>query len=202
MPTFTTIALTGGPCAGKTTVLDVLRVTYGDSLVVMPEIATMLLENGFPRPGIEVPPSDEWFRSFQRAVLPTQKSMEEQYRSIAQAKQANLVVFDRGLIDGAAYMPEGEDAYLKMFNITKAEAYARYDSVIHLSSVATVSADLWNSLKETNSIRYETVDEACERDQRLRDIWRDHPGWHQVAADQGIDHVIAETLNLIEKSLT
>jgi predicted ATPase len=192
------LMLTGGPCAGKTTVLEAVRQTYGDHILLMPEVPTILMSNGYPRPGIDIAMSDDWFRSFQSVVLPFQLHMENQYVIMAQEKKIDTVLFDRGLIDGAAYMPGGEEVYLKTFDLSKEEAYKRYDMIIHLESVAACQPDLWESLKETNLTRYETLEQAQERDRVLQSVWGGHPHWHLVPGSEGIDHVVGKTLELIK----
>jgi dephospho-CoA kinase len=42
------IVLTGGPCAGKTSCLRAIRAEFGEQVVTVPEVATLLLNNGFP----------------------------------------------------------------------------------------------------------------------------------------------------------
>ena len=44
------VAVTGGPAAGKTAILDVLRRHLDRRVVVLPESATTLFSGGFPRP--------------------------------------------------------------------------------------------------------------------------------------------------------
>jgi len=200
----TTIVLTGGPCAGKTTVLSALTENYGDHVLIMPEVPTLLMANGFPRPGLEVPADDIWFSAFQNAVLPVQKNMEDLYVIMAQAKNAELLIFDRGMLDGAAYMPGGEAAFLATFNLAKDKIYARYDAVINLTSVAVSRPELWQPLKQTNAARfdYETLEVAQERDRRTREAWSGHPNWHLVPGNNGIEAVIAEVHNLVKPFLT
>ncbi|EKE25576.1 MAG: hypothetical protein ACD_5C00113G0003, partial [uncultured bacterium] len=40
------VVLTGGPCSGKSTVLRALQDEFGEQLVVVREVATVLLEGG------------------------------------------------------------------------------------------------------------------------------------------------------------
>lgn len=42
------IALTGGPCAGKTTILKRLNQDLGQQILTVPETASILLMGGFP----------------------------------------------------------------------------------------------------------------------------------------------------------
>lgn len=196
------IVLTGGPCAGKTTVLEAIRASFGSRVLIMPEVPTILMANGYPRPGIDIANSDAWFSSFQEVVLPFQRNMEDQYLIMAKEKGINLVLFDRGLIDGAAYMPGGKQAYLKKFNLSEAEVFKRYDQIIHLESVAVCQPELWESLKDTNPNRYEqTLELAQERDHKLKDVWRKHPNWHQIDGQAGIEGVVHSVLALIKPHL-
>lgn len=197
-----TLVLTGGPCAGKTTVLSALLETYGDRVLIMPEVPTLLMANGFPRPGLDIPGDDTWFAAFQNAVLPVQKNMEDLYVNMARSKNAELIIFDRGMLDGAAYMPGGEEAYLTTFNLKKEDVYARYDMVVHLTSVANSRPELWEPLKQTNPTRYETLEEAQERDHRLQEVWLGHSNWHLVSGNNGIEAVIADVHNLVKPLLT
>lgn len=41
------IVITGGPCAGKTSVLDFLGRAHSDQFVIISEAATILLKGGF-----------------------------------------------------------------------------------------------------------------------------------------------------------
>lgn len=196
-----TIAITGGPCAGKTTVMDALRETYGDRLLFMPEVPTILFTGGFPRPGIDVAYSDKWFWDFQEAVISTQRSMEAQYRIMADERKVDALIFDRGLIEGAAYVPGGEQGYYDRFKISVPETYSRYGLIIHLQSVATCRPELWDSLKDVGALRYETLEEAQERDRRIKKVWGDHPNWYEISGKDGVVQVVEQTMGLVEKYL-
>ena len=196
-----TVAITGGPCAGKTTVLDALRDTYGAKILFMPEVPTILFTGGFPRPGIDVAYSDDWFWSFQEAVIAVQRTMEGQYLTMAKERGIKVVVFDRGLIDGGAYVPGGHEGYFGRFNLTQEEAYSRYDLVIQLQSVATCRPELWETLKEVGALRYETLEEAQERDRRLGEVWGGHPNWCLLSGADGLEPVVGEAVRLVGEYL-
>ena len=65
------IVLTGGPGAGKTAVLELVRQQFCAHVQVLPEAAGIVFGGGFPRTG-----SLEWRRSAQRAIFFVQRELE------------------------------------------------------------------------------------------------------------------------------
>ena len=58
------IVLTGGPGAGKTAVLELVRQEFCAHVQILPEAAGIVFGGGFPRTG-----SLEWRRGAQRAIF-------------------------------------------------------------------------------------------------------------------------------------
>ena len=153
------IVLTGGPGAGKTAVLEMLRASLCRHVSVLPESAAMIFNDGFPRdpiPGVR--------RAAQRAIYHVQVELE----SAMDARGASIMLCDRGVVDGAAYWP-GPDDYWTAVGTTRAAALRRYDAVIHLS-VPSATNGYGNT-----SIRIETAAEASLIDERILAAWADHP---------------------------
>jgi predicted ATPase len=132
--TLTRIAVTGGPCAGKTTVMEAVRNQYGSRVLVMPEVASILLGNGFPRAGTEIKMCERYADSLQASILPVQINMEKEYLEMGHASIANLVLFDRGVMDGASYLGKTVPYFLERFGLTQDEVFGRYDAIIHMES--------------------------------------------------------------------
>ncbi|MBW3538370.1 AAA family ATPase [Candidatus Parcubacteria bacterium] len=197
----TKVVLTGGPCAGKTSVTEAVSKEYGQRVVIMPEVPSMLLNGGFPRPERDLPYSQTWLHAFQDSILPVQRNMEDLHEEMARQRGADLVLCDRGLIEGAAYVPGGLAFFAERFGINPAAAYARYDLVIHLESVATARPELWDGLKAGNPARYETLEQAQQREYALRDIWSQHPNWVFVPGGRGIKAVVVRVLELLSPYL-
>jgi predicted ATPase len=103
------IVLTGGPCAGKTTVVEALRKEFAAQILVVPEVATMLLSSGFPVPGKDLQWSLEWQVAFESAVLPIQIQLERAYELKAAENGTPVLVCDRGRLDVAANIPGGSE---------------------------------------------------------------------------------------------
>jgi predicted ATPase len=90
------VVLTGGPGAGKTAVLELIRQYFCSHVKVLPEAAGIVFGGGFPRG-----PSDTARRAAQRAIFYVQHELEE----AADAESAAIVLCDRGTVDGCAYWP-------------------------------------------------------------------------------------------------
>lgn len=95
------IVLTGGPCAGKTTMTQIFSQVFNSQAVVLPEVASMLFGGGFPR-WQEKTAAD----SAQRAIYHVQCEMEAAYQSHF---PDHHLILDRGTLDGAAYWSTGTE---------------------------------------------------------------------------------------------
>lgn len=194
------IVLTGGPKAGKTTILDVLRQEYGSRIVIVPEAATGLMANLFPQPGKHCVWTPDWRDSFQRAVLPLQKEMETSWRSVAAANDAEIIVFDRGVLDCAAYLDGGLEELKNLFGIDPVETYSQYDAVIHLETIAVAHPELFDN--SDNPQRYEdSPEKAITCDKSLQDVWRAHPHWNFIPSGDTIDFKISAVFEIINSHI-
>jgi predicted ATPase len=154
------IVLTGGPGAGKTAVLELVRQEFCAHVQVLPEAAGIVFGGGFPRTG-----SPDRLRGAQRAIFFVQRELE----SIGEADNAALVLCDRGTVDGAAYWP-GPDSFWDAVGTTHEREMSRYDAVIHLR---TPTVD--GGYNHGNPLRTESAAAAAEIDERLLHIWAPHP---------------------------
>ena len=154
------IVLTGGPGAGKTAVLELIRQYFCSHVIVLPESAGVVFAGGFPRGE-----SRELRRAAQRAIFYVQRELE----AAADASNPAVVLCDRGTADGAAYWP-GPDELWTAVATTQAEQLARYHAVIHLR---TPAAD--GGYNHQNPLRTESAAEAAAIDARILASWADHP---------------------------
>ena len=154
------IVLTGGPGAGKTGVLELVRQSLCDHVVILPEAAGILFGGGFPR-------SDELGvrRAAQRAIFHVQCELE----SATHAKGGRVMLCDRGAVDGFAYWPGPSDFWLAV-RMTRQAALKRYDAVIHLRV-----PDAEHGYGHQNPLRTESALEAQRIDERILDAWAGHP---------------------------
>jgi len=190
------LVITGGPCAGKTTVLAALREEFGTQLVYVPEAATMLLDSGFPAPGRDLEWSLAWQEALQSAVLPLQRSLESAYTLVARQNKASLMVCDRGVLDGAAYIEGGLEEFCQRFRVEFGAELHRYSAVIHLESLAVIEPERYG--KTGNRNRFESMEEAQQLDARTRAAWAKHQRHILVGGKRGIEGKIAEVIGVVK----
>jgi predicted ATPase len=155
------IVLTGGPGAGKTAVLELVRQAFCQHMKVLPEAASILFGGGFPRGG---QPGEQ--RAAQRAIYYVQRELE---RSADEAGTPAIVLCDRGTLDGAAYWPGPGELFTEVGTSLDREL-ARYDSVLHLRPPSAASG-----YNHNNPVRVESAAEAARIDERILRVWERHP---------------------------
>lgn len=159
------IVLTGGPGAGKTAVLELMRKTLCEHVKVVPEAAGVVFGGGFPRgDALEVQ------RAAQRAIYFIQRELE----AATLATNAAIALCDRGTIDGFAYWP-GPDPLWSAVGTTHDAELARYDAVIHLRTPT-----LDGGYNRQNPLRLESAAEAAAIDARIAAAWAGHPRRFEV----------------------
>jgi predicted ATPase len=155
------IVITGGPGAGKTALLETVCRSFCEHVAVLPEAAGILYGGGFPRR-----PERVARRAAQRAIYHVQVELE---RIMIEERTAEVVLCDRGSVDGLAYWPdEPADLWRDLGSSLEAEL-ARYAAVIHLR---TPSPGAYN---HRNPLRTESAQEAAAIDERILTAWAAHP---------------------------
>ncbi|MBI4992163.1 MAG: ATP-binding protein [Candidatus Harrisonbacteria bacterium] len=190
------IVLTGGPCAGKTTVLKALQEEFARKAIFVPEVATILLANGFPVPGKDLPWSEEWQACLQGAILPLQRTIENAYLLMAKSKGVKVVVCDRGMLDGAAYTPGGVEEFCHNNNLIIDDEIARYDVIIHLESLAIVCPEKYG--QTNNETRFESLERAQQLERAIKEVWRDHLNQTIIDGKRGIEGKIAQVIGIVK----
>ncbi len=184
------IVLTGGPCAGKSTIAEVLSRAFEGDLVVVPESASTLFNGGFPRW-----PERDSKASLQRAIFGLQCELETVYR-VHYPDQ--LLILDRGTIDGAAYWPEGPEDFFKSLDTTLEKELARYDQVIYLESAGEEAYEIHG---KRNPNRSETWDEAKKLDELTRALWNKHKSVTFIENQRAFSEKISSVLRIVEQTL-
>lgn len=154
------VVLTGGPGAGKTAVLELIRQSFCEHVTVLPEAAGVVFGGGFPR-------EDDLAckRAAQRAIFYVQRELE----AAADSHNPAIVLCDRGTLDCLAYWPGPVEEFWSSVNSTVAEQLARYDAVIHLRTPAVE-----HGYNHQNPLRTESAAAAAEIDSRLLRAWESH----------------------------
>lgn len=156
-----TVVLTGGPGAGKTAVLELVRRSICRHVHVLPEAASIVFGGGFPR-------EDDLTcrRAAQRAIFCVQRELEV----TGGAHNAAIVLCDRGTIDGLAYWEGPVEDFWSAAGTDEDAELARYDRVIHLRT-----PDEGHGYNHANPVRIESAASAAEIDERILRAWSRHP---------------------------
>lgn len=179
------VCITGGPGAGKSAISDVIKREFHHGVLVLPETATMLYSGGFPRGE-----DNKELRVIQSAIYHVQSNAE----AIAKLRhqKANLIVCDRGTLDGAAYFPGGRNAFLKTVGSSLKKELARYDMLIHLETPgSSMGYDF------SNPMRTESNREAMELDEKTQSVWAGHPKRVLIKSRSSFIEKVVEVLDLI-----
>lgn len=193
------VVLTGGPCAGKSSVIEALAGSRSGEILVVPESATMLFENGFPAPGLQVSKM-EWRKHysslFQERAYELRLYLEKTFEEVALRSGAKMLVCDRGILDGAAYVAGGREEFCATCKIRERETLERYDAVIHLESLATGAPELYS--RQNNAFRRESLAEAAERELATRAAWADHPRYYMVSTTSTLEEKREVVLSILD----
>jgi predicted ATPase len=156
------IVLTGGPSAGKTTLLNLLEHQYGQQIAIAPEAASILFNGGFPRPQ-----TFEDVIHTQRSIYSLQEELELQ--ALDRFTYKTTLFCDRGSLDGFAYWPSSLNEFCLAMGTTLEKEMNRYTAVIHLQT-----AQQGHGYTNT-SVRLESHEQARELDEKIGKIWSVHP---------------------------
>src|SRR5438270_12218482 len=127
------IVLTGGPGAGKTVISRAIAARFPDRLVLVPESATQVYAR-WQRRRDQLAHHER--REVQRQIYTLQLRQEAELAAGQRPDQ--ILLLDRGTLDGACYWPDGADDYWAHMNTTREAELARYDAVIWLESCAAL----------------------------------------------------------------
>ena len=189
------LVLTGGPGAGKTAVLEVVRRTFHRGVAVLPEAASILFSGGFPRrrdiPG---------HRAVQRAIYHVQRELEcialdhpPDVNGVHGGRTRRPVILcDRGTLDGLAYWPGDEADFFRDLGTTLEAELARYHAVIHLQTPPPA-----DGYDHSNPIRTESPEEAAALDARILEVWSRHPNRFVVESTARFMDKVARVLALV-----
>jgi predicted ATPase len=182
------VVLTGGPGAGKTAVLEIVKKHFCEHVQILPEAASIVFGGGFPR-GSTLP-----FRcGAQRAIFHVQRELEA---TAIEARKAAVVLCDRGTVDGLAYWPLDEARWSSQLGTSPAEEMTRYAAVIHLRTPR-----LEQGYDHSNPLRVESAREAIEIDARIQKAWSMHSRRAFVESDGDFLRKVARAVALIREEV-
>lgn len=193
------IALTGGPCSGKTTSLKFIVDKFSSEFKVytVPECASMIFSSG-----VTIVPTNFCEDShvvFTKGICRMQMDLERFFEEQAQTETKDVIIIsDRGVLDNFAFCSEKvkrrvyeETGWDEQFT-----CFDRYDQVIHLVTAAQ-GAEKFYTL-ENNIARSETPEMAKQCDKRLHEEWMIHPKFILIDnSENGFQRKLDRVINAV-----
>ncbi|GET90727.1 hypothetical protein, unknown function [Leishmania tarentolae] len=189
------ICLTGGPCAGKSTMLSAIQAKIpqrtGFRVMCVPEAATLLVTGGMQWDGNLTVPQ-------QLVLLRTQLALEDQFYALAVASNVpTVIVSDRGTMDGRAFCTDAQfQEILRGVGSTIDVLRDRYDAVIHMVTAADGAEEFYNL---DNPARYEDLDGARTSDLRLQRMYVGHPMFRLLDNSTTFEEKIERGLQIVSQ---
>lgn len=176
------IVLTGGPSAGKTSIVEILYRSDVEQMAIVEEAASILYRGGFPRS-----PHVEAVRSQQCAIYAVQTALEEISEIISPHR---TLLCDRGSLDGLAYWPGTEESFFERVHSSMDREIERYDWVIHLDSASGLNY-------KTSRVRLEKSEDAAKINDLVKFAWRLHPQRLFIPGYEDFNDKISMVLNCL-----
>eukprot|EP00494_Astrolonche_serrata_P002029 UN02035 len=193
------VVLTGGPCAGKSTIISTLTSylnSKGFNVLHVQESATILKNSGITW-------SPELSHQFQVNCISLQQVREKIAcrwgRKIAKncAKKKTIILFDRAMCDGLAFV--SEECFKACINEVgiQGDLLDRYDAIFHLVTAADGAVKFYKN----TSYRHEEPKEAVRQDKVLRTAWGGHRNHfmftNEASFETKIENVISRLCKLL-----
>ena len=194
------IALTGGPCAGKTTTISRIEehlIDRGYHVLTLSECATETIRSGirpFGNNAVSV-------YDFENEILNLQLFKEKRFNDFVKIYPDGtkiIILCDRGSVDVRAYLgKENYEKILKQNNLKNEDLLKEYDLVIHM---ITVAADMENRYSNSNNkARFEDSEEAINVDNNIVEAWKDHPNFKVVPVCELLEDKIQLAIKEVDK---
>lgn len=196
------IVLTGGPCAGKTTALQLIEEEFtekGTMVFVVGESATEMINAGAKPFGSNAINCYD----FQKSILGYQLYKEKMYENLAKTLPDDtkcIIVCDRGALDNKAYIEKAEfDKILEELQISEVDLLTRYQLVLHLVTAAKGALEFYTLAN--NEARSESPEVARELDDTTLSCWLGHPNLQVIGNEQDFKSKMKMVLRSIHKEL-
>lgn len=183
------IAISGGPCSGKSTAIEYIKRYFEKKdipVFVLEESARILLENGADRSNM---------LEFENAVFNHQLEAEEKLDELIKEadvieQESIIAIYDRGVVDAYGYLNEADrNKLIKRTGIDLINAWCRYDAVMFLETAENY---------ETDAERTESEEEARRISDSILSVWMGHPHLRYIKAKEQIEDKFKSLKNEIK----
>jgi predicted ATPase len=183
------VVITGGPGAGKTALLELVKLNLADEVLVLPEAASILFGGGFWRKK-----EAEARKCAQRAIYHVQTELEKMATGLADGKK--LILCDRGTIDGLAYWPGKSSDFFRELDFNLEAEQRKYFAVIHLET-----PPINRGYNYQNPLRTESAAEAQKIDTKITKAWKGHPRIYRIEPEDDFYSKAGKALDILRTLL-
>ncbi len=199
------VALTGGPCAGKTSILSMLAQkipALGWEVYFAEESATTLINQGMRLKAAIAAGDQKKMLDYQLKIIRHSLDNLAMMKSCAEMEERDaLIVCDRGIPDVRAYLPEGregDEQYANLLHesgLTAIGALELYKAVIKLATAADGARTFY--ILHNNAARDESPAVARYLDKRIAHAYLGHPHLRAIDNSTGFEEKKARALREI-----
>lgn len=184
------ILITGGACAGKTTVLEIIKnylINNNYNVNIIEEVPTRLIYDG-------ITPDKIGKMKFQELIIKTQIDNERN------CNYDGVVILDVSPIDSMKFITREEfDAFAEKYNTNFEKIINGYDGIIFLETVAKDFPELYSN--ENNKARLTDIATAVIRNDKLFNIYNSSSKIYLIKPDIDIEVKKKNVINVITKIL-
>lgn len=193
----TIVCLTGGPCAGKSSVIAKLMAhaqVHNIRVYYHPDTQSLIKSGGFLSELRVMSKSQQL--TYVQTILRLQIWNENMFFNLAKmSSKKALIIVERGLLDYKLMLePELWEGLLNENGWKEADlSDSRYHLVMHLETAATGAEEIFNKWNEGTW----TLASAREHDSKLKDVWIKHHSFRalrNMKGLQGFEHKMEEAV--------
>ena len=181
------ILITGGACAGKTTVLNVIKdylEEKGYNVNIIEEVPTKLINESITSEKVGK-------MEFQELIIKTQIENEKN------CDYDGVIIFDGSPIDSMKFINREEfDKFAKKYNTNFEEIINGYDGIIFLETVAKDYPELYSN--ENNKARLTDVNVAVDRNDKLFNIYNNNSKVYLIKPNKDIEVKKKKIIEVVE----
>lgn len=168
------IAITGGPCGGKTILIDELckNPLYKNIIISLPEALFYVLQT-------KTSPKE---KLFQRIMVEVQTAMENAIDKCFDPEK--IIMCHRGTLDPLSYWLYHSWDVNDFFSFTQTgfmEHINRYYAVIHLQTAAVNAVNDYRFIPDAH--RHENPVQAEQLDTLSTSVWKEHPNYYFIESN-------------------
>lgn len=192
--------ITGGPGAGKSTLIETFRQEFADTIQCVPEIPTLLITQlGLTpdtREGQYV-----FTKEFGHTLYHVQVLLEKLSENVARRTGKTALLLDKSRLDTLVHFlcnGGSTEDYEKTFNTTLLDEYNAYDLVLFLG---IPREDVYENIRNNNAARGVSYRDAKKTAEVYYSVWQNHPHFVFIPNESDWTKVVESADRIIRQVL-